>query len=188
MSLKHIILGILDEPHSGYDIKRQFEQVFRHFWSAELAQIYPVLGKLEREGLSRSKLQPSKKGPPRRLYKRSAKGTRELQKWLARGPMVGQDRLAYLAQVFFLSDLDAGRRLAYFEKLKARFAVDLAELEQTEAMFSKAPGYPDKLSDYYQCRQFTLRLGLTKLRGNLEWCDECIAIIRKSLRGHKQSA
>jgi len=42
MSLKHILLGILEEPHSGYEIKLEFERVFKHFWSAELAQFLSV--------------------------------------------------------------------------------------------------------------------------------------------------
>ncbi len=188
MSLKHILLGILEEPHSGYGIKLEFERVFKHFWSAELAQIYPTLDRLENQGLANSKQAASEKGPARRLYKRSAKGTKELQHWLADGPVVGQDRLVFLAQVFFLSDLNSQQRLAYFTKLKAYFSEELQELEAAEADFSKAPGYPDKLSDHHQCQQFTLRLGLNKLRGNIEWCDECVDIIKKSTARSQLSA
>ena len=37
MSLKHIMLGMLREPHSGYDIKKQFEKSLKNFWRAELS-------------------------------------------------------------------------------------------------------------------------------------------------------
>lgn len=178
MSLKHILLGILDQPHSGYGIKLEFDRVFNHFWSAELAQIYPALDRLEKEGLAASKQQASEKGPSRRVYKRSAKGTRELTRWLESGPVIGQDRLSYLAQVFFLSDLCIQERIGYFKKLRHNFAKELEALQVAEEEFSQAAGYPDNLSDHYQCQQFTLRLGLKKLEGNIQWCDECLEVLQ----------
>ena len=32
MSLKHIMLGMLREPHSGYDLKKMFDGSLRNFW------------------------------------------------------------------------------------------------------------------------------------------------------------
>ena len=49
------MLGMLREPHSGYDIKKTFEKSLRSFWRAELSQIYPLLQKMEDEGLLTSK-------------------------------------------------------------------------------------------------------------------------------------
>lgn len=189
MSLRHILLGLLEEPHSGYSIKLEFERVFKHFWSAELAQIYPALDRLEQDGLASSKQQVSEKGPARRIYSRNAKGSRELKKWLAEGPTVGKDRIHYLAQVFFLSDLNTQQRLAYFEKLKAHFIEELDELKSIEEHWQlEAPGYPDKLGDEAQCQQFTLRSGLGKIAANIEWCDDCIAVIEAAMQQESLSA
>ncbi len=66
MSLKHILLGLLEKPNSGYDIKQYFDQVFRHFWAADLAQIYPTLNRLEKEGLASSDRVVSDKASPRK--------------------------------------------------------------------------------------------------------------------------
>jgi DNA-binding PadR family transcriptional regulator len=46
VSLKYIMLGMLREPHSGYDIGKQFEQSLKNFWKAELSHIYPLLKKM----------------------------------------------------------------------------------------------------------------------------------------------
>ena len=35
MSLDHILLGVLEEPQSGYDLKRWFDEVFSFFWNAD---------------------------------------------------------------------------------------------------------------------------------------------------------
>ena len=134
MSLKYIMLGMLREPHSGYDLKKQFDQSLRNFWRAELSQIYPLLEKLDDDGLVTGKDSKSDIGPTRRVYKRTAKGRRELVSWLSGGPTVGTERLAYLAQVYFLSDLgDDASTIAFMEELRRYMADWLRTLEGVEA-------------------------------------------------------
>lgn len=180
MSLRHIMLGMLREPHSGYDIKKKFEQSLRNFWRAELSQIYPLLQKMDDEGLLTSKVSPSEIGPTRKVYKRTAKGRRELAAWLTEGPSVGAERIGYLAQVYFLSELeDDTAVLAFMGELRDYMADWLDTLTATEnAWKANDPGYPDKLPDTKFYEQLTLRMGLTKVRANLQWCDESIERIR----------
>ena len=178
MSLKNILLGLLEEPNSGYDVKQYFDRVFKHFWAAELAQIYPTLDRLEKDGLAGSQRMASEKGPVRRVYKRTARGTRAHKQWLKDGPTVGKDRLPYLTQIFFLGDIPSEDRLRFFRDLRAHFTAELAELKSSETHWSQLDsGYPDQMNDVSQSRQFTLRLGIKKMMTNVEWCDECIAII-----------
>ncbi len=99
MSLKHIMLGMLGDPCSGYDIKKNFERSMQNFWHAELSQIYPMLQKMQDEGLLTSKAGASSSGPTRRVYERTAAGLSELQAWLLGGPTLGTERIGYLAQV-----------------------------------------------------------------------------------------
>src|SRR5262245_50207413 len=106
MSLDHILLGMLREPASGYDIKTAFDQGARYFWSAELSQIYPSLQKMERAGWLKSHREPSPKGPERRIYRRTAKGADELRRWLISGPAMGTERFAYIAQLIYFGEVD----------------------------------------------------------------------------------
>ncbi len=177
MSLKHILLGMLAEPHSGYDLKKEFNQSLRNFWNAELSQIYPQLQKLEKEGLLSSRLVASSSGPPRRVYRRTARGRRELMSWLAAGPQVGEERIAYLAQVFFLGELsEPHEAIAFMQELRDHMAAWLESLRATEAEWQASdPRYPDALPDEEFFPQLTLALGLKKVAANVEWCDECIA-------------
>ena len=82
MSLENILLGCLTAPASGYDLKAYFDTRIRPFWSAELSQIYPALKRLESRGLLTSRTEPSKKGPARKVYTRTAKGREALIRWL----------------------------------------------------------------------------------------------------------
>ena len=180
MSLRHIMLGLLREPHSGYDIKKVFEQSLRNFWRAELSQIYPMLQKMDDEGLLTSKQGSSDIGPTRRVYKRTAKGRRELASWLSQGPTVGTERIGYLAQVYFLSELkDDVAVMEFMQELRDYMADWLDKLTCVENTWkSNDPRYPDKLPDEEFYPQLTLRMGMTKVRANLQWCDESIERIR----------
>jgi len=180
VSLKHIMLGMLREPHSGYDIKKTFEKSLRSFWRAELSQIYPLLQKMEDEGLLTSKAGASEKGPTRRVYKRSAKGREELQSWLLEGPVVGTERIGYLAQTYFLANLkDDDKAIEFMQELRTYLSDWLAALEDAENEWrANDPGYPDNLSDESFYPQLTLDMGLAKVRVGVEWCDRSIARIR----------
>ena len=183
MSLKHIMLGMLREPHSGYDLKKMFDGSLRNFWRAELSQIYPLLQKMEKEGLLTSAADESDIGPTRRVYTRSDKGREELQSWLTEGPTVGTEKIGYLAQVFFLANVDDQQKaLEFFEELREYMAGWLASLEAAEQGWrSEDPRYPDDLPDEDFFPQLTLDLGLAKVRANVDWCDRCIDRIRRRM-------
>ena len=176
MSLRHILLGMLGEPQSGYDLKKCFDQSLRNFWHAELSQIYPQLQKLEDDGLLTSRFVESSAGPKRRVYKRSAKGRRELLEWLRSGPQIGTERMSYLAQVFFLGEFGSvDEQLGFMRELRDMTAQRLARLEEIERDWkANDPRYPDELPDEDFYGQLTLTLGLKRVRASLDWCEECL--------------
>jgi DNA-binding PadR family transcriptional regulator len=185
VSLKQIMLGMLRKPHSGYDIRKEFQYSVNNFWRAELSQIYPLLQKMEREGLLSSEESASDIGPTKRVYRRTEKGRRELEEWLSGGPTLGKERIAYLAQTYFLASLqDDEKAIAFLDELRSYFAEWLESLEQTEREWrSSDPRYPDLLPDEDFYAQLTLDMGLMRVRGNLQWCERSIARIR-----HRQAA
>ncbi|MDX1455923.1 MAG: PadR family transcriptional regulator, partial [Gammaproteobacteria bacterium] len=146
MSLDHILLGILKEPASGYDIKQEFDDVFRHFWGADTSQIYRTLNRLEKDEKLESWTEPSDKGPDRRVYRATETGRAALLEWLHEGPIFGTEKFTYLAQVFFLGEaanLELSER--FFCALREQLGRTLEELEAAEAGWSEDPRYPDEL-------------------------------------------
>ncbi len=92
---------MLHQRASGYELRKEFDQSLKHFWHAELAQIYPALHQLEAEGQVSSRETQSEKGPKRRVYRRTKAGQRALTAWLSDGSITDRERFPYLAQVMF---------------------------------------------------------------------------------------
>ncbi|MDX1442613.1 MAG: PadR family transcriptional regulator [Gammaproteobacteria bacterium] len=179
MSLDHILLGILKEPASGYDIKQQFDQIFRHFWGADTSQIYRTLNRLEKDAKLESWTEPSDKGPDRRVYRATEAGRESLLDWLHEGPIFGTEKFTYLAQVFFLgeaNDLEWSER--FFSGLREELGRTLEELEAGAAEWSQDPRYPDELPINEFHMQLTLDMGLHKTRALVAWVDKSLERIR----------
>ena len=184
MSLRHVILGLTGEPTSGYDIKRELEESLSHFWAAELSQIYPALRSMESDGLLSSRNARSTKGPARKLYRRTAKGTQVLVDWIADGPRLKDERRHYLAQVFFLDGAgDPAVAIDFFRQLAAAMEDRLRQLEAIEQDWRDCdPRYPDQLPEGEIYRQMTLDLGQRIFGTNLEWCRDCIERLERRLK------
>lgn len=187
MSLDHILLGILRQPGTGYDIKAAFDQVFNHFWQAQQSQIYRTLKRLEADGSLTSRVEPSDRGPDRRVYTITSRGRERLREWLAGEPVVGEDRHTYLAQIFFLDELgDLEASLAFMTRLHARLAARRDVLEAIESHWRENdPSFPDPESDAEFHAALTLDLGLMKTRAQVEWAEKSIRRIEQRMeKGH----
>jgi PadR family transcriptional regulator AphA len=176
ISLEHILLGSLRTPASGYQLGREFVEGARHFWFAELSQIYPTLKRLEARGWLKGRDRPSERGPARRVYELTAAGRKALRHWLSAGPHIGRERLAYLAQVYFLDALDdVEAALEVIRRMQAVWRQKLAALEAMEAAlvaeYGDWPDHPPELFFPFAA----LRNGLYTYRAKLAWCDETIA-------------
>lgn len=184
MSLEHILLGFLETPASGYELKKQFEDTIRHFWSAELAQIYPALHGLRRRKLVTCDTRSSGKGPDRKVYRRTAAGTRELFRWLESSPATGKERFTYLAQVFFLGQRKSPRRTRDFlQELRAHFQKRLAALRDIDRYHRRRdPRYPGQIDPASLHYYLTLRCGLLRVAASVRWCDESLRLLRPAER------
>jgi PadR family transcriptional regulator, regulatory protein AphA len=183
MSLEHILLGLLREPASGYDLKTIFDERIHYFWAAELSQIYPALQGLERKGLLRSRQARSKRGPGRRLYQITPAGHRVLREWLEKGPEMNDERMAYLAKIYLMDELgDLQKTLQHVFELRDVFSSRLGELQTIERHWSERdPQYPDSLSPQMFHVLLTLRKGIHSLSAHTKWCDESVRRIRERI-------
>ena len=185
MSLEHILLGMLQKSCSGYDLRQEFEQGAKHFWSAELSQIYPTLKRMEKRGWLESRLEASPKGPDRRVYERTRAGREVLHEWLRSGPVVGNDRLAYIGQLIFMGELkDLEATLEFIQQLREEFDAVLSLLS------SAVEDYQDEksqrsLDDFHS--MLSLRMGVASLQAKVDCCDELITTIKKRLKQTKST-
>ena len=186
MSLEHILLGLLRQPGSGYDLKKVFDERIGYFWAAELSQIYPTLQRLERRRWIRGRNAPSKRGSGRRVYAITPSGRRALREWLRGEPQFGDERFSFLAQVYFMDELgDLELTVKFFRRMRDHFASKLEALRAIERQWAESdPNYPDVLAAEELHLQLALRKGLLSLEAHVAWCDE--AIRRLGARLHEQ--
>ena len=181
MSLKHILLGILQQPKSGYDVKKMFDQVFSNFWAAELSQIYPQLKRLSDQGMLTVEAEESTKGPNKKIYHTTASGQQELVDWLTQGPVTNTEKLAYLAQTFFLGAIKSHQqRIKFMEDLllhmKSWHNTLVAIQNETKADY---PNYPHDLPDEEFYPNLTLMLGVKKVGANVAWAKETLVLLKE---------
>lgn len=179
MSLDHILLGLLREPASGYDLKRQFQATVANFWPARLSQIYPTLKRLERKGHLRSRREPSEKGPPRRVYSLTRSGRSELRRWLRRGPQRGTERFGYLGQLAFLDELhDPAATEAFVCTLRGQMAEWLERLRAIEREIEQKCGAWEEVDEEMFHGWIALRAGIHTVEARVRWLDETLERLR----------
>ena len=102
MDIKTFCLGILSfGDATGYEIKKQLEGPFRHFYDASFGSIYPALGKLTDAGLvERTELAQDKR-PDKKVYSITPAGKMLLMDELEKPVADDKVRSDFLATVVF---------------------------------------------------------------------------------------
>ena len=102
MDVKTVCLGMLtDGPASGYDLKKQFESSFAHFFAAGYGSIYPALSALSDKGLVTFERVPQEGKPDRKVYEITPAGTQFLLKALENPSPCHKVRSEFLAMMYF---------------------------------------------------------------------------------------
>jgi len=87
--LEYVVLGLLGvRPQSGYDIINYFSPAGTYSWSASPGSIYPVLKRLEKQGIIEGELEMERELRPRKVYRLSALGAELLDNWLREVPKI----------------------------------------------------------------------------------------------------
>ena len=76
-----LLAVIAEEPSYGYEMARKLED--RGLNLVGEGSIYPLLSRLQRQGLIESFVQQSAGGPPRKYYRIAEDGTNRLADWVA---------------------------------------------------------------------------------------------------------
>ena len=102
MDVKTVCLGMLtDGAASGYDLKKQFESTFGHFFAAGYGSIYPALSALADKDLVTCEHIPQDGKPDRKVYEITADGMAFLLKALENPTPSHKVRSEFLATLCF---------------------------------------------------------------------------------------
>jgi len=165
--LEGAVLGVLHvrAPCTAYAVRREFLVSPSPFWSGSAGAIYPLLERLERRGLVRSR--PQATGRRRsRAYEATAPGLAVFRRWL-RPPFaevaVGVPPDPLRTRIEFLGVLTAAQRARFLSEADARVARNLREVERDVSRHRKA-------GDLYAL--LAARGSLRSLRARLAWLAE----------------
>lgn len=102
MNIQDVILGLLSEkPHSGYDIKRHFEEYFSFFFDASFGTIYPTLSKMEKLNLITREAVRQEGKPDKNMFTITAEGEEHFQNYLRQPAEKEVLRSDFLMHLYF---------------------------------------------------------------------------------------
>lgn len=129
MDVKTVCLGMLtDGAASGYDLKKQFESTFGHFFSAGYGSIYPALSSLASDGMVDCEEIRQQGKPDRKVYRITDAGREHLLAALDKPAPSHKVRSEFLATMCF-AHLMSG------EQIRSVLAHRLDEIGQYLEMF-----------------------------------------------------
>jgi PadR family transcriptional regulator AphA len=166
--------------YTGYDLMLKIQP----YWQAKHSQIYPLLAKLEQEGLVQFEQVLQTDKPDKKIYSMTEKGLAELKAWMTQSTSepVTRDEMKLKAYCISIVDDDviktlfAERQLMYSEKLK-KYKKYFDELIQ------KASDGKENL-DRHSSRfglYILLKKAIMNLEIDLEWCHWVMAQTTKEL-------
>lgn len=111
MDVKTLCLGMLclGGEACGYEIKKRFEALFRHFYPAGYGSIYPALAELAEAGLVTCRAVPQEGRPERKVYSVTAAGRRQFADTLHTCQPQHRLRSEFLAAIYFAELMDPHR-------------------------------------------------------------------------------
>jgi DNA-binding PadR family transcriptional regulator len=102
MDTRTLCLGVLTErAMSGYEIKKHFEEAFRHFFVAGFGSIYPALAELARDGLVTVESVEQASRPDKKVYRITPAGRGQLQQELMLASPQHRLRSEFLVLMYF---------------------------------------------------------------------------------------
>lgn len=182
MSLPHIILGMLRKtPKSGYDLKKELENVIQYFWEADISRIYRSLSEMEKKGWVEFEIVIQEDSPNKKVYSLTEKGLQELRRWLAEAGKTSGSHNPFLAQLHFSDIIPVAEQIHVQEERLQSLRTDLAELERRAANGNMPVPLPeDALHRGVTRAMFSLEYGIRRYRFEIEWTENILRVLRNA--------
>lgn len=175
MSLAHAILvSLISEPKSGYDLAKQFDGTVGFFWQATHQQIYRELTKLEQQSLIVAEAIAQEGRPDKKIFSVSDTGLPHLKAWLLQSSDVATVKDEFLLKIYagYLIPEDA-----IAQKIKHHRHLHQNQLETYQAIERSFFSSPQDCPKESRFAYLTLRRGINFEQSWIDWCDEALALL-----------
>ena len=171
---QYAILGALTlAPMSGYDLKHFADDSVRHFWAESFGQIYPMLRRLEAEGLVERQSGSVDTGRERIVYAITNTGRAALARWLGEPARHEVGRSEVLLKLFFARNGAPGTAARVLRDFRAEHVARLERYAAVERRLRADHGASPDLAYWLA----TLSYGRHVSSTLITWCDESMAAL-----------
>ncbi len=175
-TLRYIILGLLGaRPMSGYDIKQAFDRALAGYWNAGNSQIYTTLKSLSHAQLVEAEVIEQKGRPSRKVYRLTATGQTELDRWLQEDVPERFTKDDYLTKLFFCGETSDKVALKHLLDHRANLLKELEHLEWARQQYASRPTRRPRLLEY---QMLVREYKEATLRADLEVTERAIERLR----------
>jgi DNA-binding PadR family transcriptional regulator len=138
MDIKTLCLGMLSLGDAcGYDLKKRFESLFRHFYPAGYGSIYPALAELAETGFVTCRAVAQDGRPDRKVYSITEEGRRQFLAALATTQPQHKLRSEFLAMIYFAELMDPARLNALLDDRLAQLREAANHIAQIESSWDE---------------------------------------------------
>ncbi|MCZ4123066.1 PadR family transcriptional regulator [Streptomyces sp. H39-S7] len=182
MALEHAILvSLLEQPGSGYELARRFDRSIGRFWTATHQQIYRVLRRMETDGWIAVEEVAQDSRPDKKVYSAAAPGRAALAGWLREPvePETVRHELAVKIRAAAFDEPAALKSLiSEVERHRESHAALLARY-----LTGERRDFPDRdpaaSSPQQELQHVVLRGGIEYERMTLAWLDDVLATLHR---------
>jgi DNA-binding PadR family transcriptional regulator len=167
---KYAVLGLLMYASlSGYDIRRIYADSLGNFWSESYGAIYPILKRLEDEGLATREVERQTGKPDRNVYTITELGREEMHRWLAQPADPVKERVEVLLKLFHGWEVGPAAMIEHVERFRAEHVALLERYAHYDEMMTRDNEPP---APYWL---MTVSCGRHTSEAFVAWCDETLA-------------
>ena len=161
------LLGHVDRPISGYDLKKLVDSSLGYIWQPSKTQLYAVLPRLLDTGLATRREVEQRDRPDKQLYRINGPGRVAMREWLDRDEDTSDpDRSILVLKLYFGRQ---GSREALVRQVTAFRAAYALRLATYEGKWHRNYESAECASDEF--RSLTLRYGIARARAAVDWAD-----------------
>ncbi|MEE3719998.1 PadR family transcriptional regulator [Tumidithrix elongata RA019] len=175
MSLAYALLvSLIQEPKSGYDLAKQFDGSVGFFWQATHQQIYRELTKLEQQNWIAAEAIAQEGRPDKKIFSVTDRGLSHLKTWLLQSSEVAPSKDEFLVKIY------AGYLIpqeAIVQKIQDHRQLHVLQLTAYQAIESRFFASPKDCPLPFRFAYLTLRRGINFEQGWIDWCDEVLAML-----------
>ncbi|SRR5579883_1378530 len=176
-TLRYIILGLLGtRPMSGYDIKQAFDRALASYWNAGNSQIYTTLKSLSHEKLVEAEVIVQKSRPNRKVYRLTAEGQAELDRWLHAEVPERFSKDDFLTKLFFCGETGDDVALKHLLEHRASLLKQIEYMEWVRQQYGSRPSRRPRLLEY---QMLVREYKEATLKADLEVTERAIARLRE---------